>query len=111
MSKQPVTVTQAAAEHFKSLMARCDTEPAGIKLGVTAQGCSGMSYHMDFAEAPVPEAEVVDAGGVTLYVDPKALMFIVGTEIDYEEGQMSNGFVFRNPNEQGRCGCGASFHV
>ncbi len=107
----PVTLTDAAKARLHHLMSLNDGSAKGIRLGVTTQGCSGMSYAMDFTDAPDPAAEPVDADGVTLFVDPTAMMFLVGTEIDYVEDKMHTGFVFNNPNEKGRCGCGSSFHV
>lgn len=109
--QQPITVTEAAALRVKAILAE-KGGPAGLlRIGVRARGCSGMAYTLDFAEAKGPLDEVVEAHGVTLLIDPKATMYIFGTEMDYVEGKLESGFVFRNPNEKGRCGCGESFHV
>jgi len=107
----PLTVTEAAAEHIRSLMARHDKPSVGLRIGVSPKGCSGLSYKLEFAEARDPLDEVVETQGVTVLIDPRATMFILGTELDYVADKMQTGFVFRNPNEKGRCGCGESFHV
>ena len=84
---------------------------AGIRIGVRSKGCSGMSYTLEFADKQEPMDEVVDTQGIKLLIDPKASLFLIGTEMDYEEEKLKSGFVFKNPNEKGRCGCGESFHV
>ncbi len=107
----PLTITDSAAERVKALLAGRGKPSAGIRIGVRAKGCSGMSYTLEFADERTPFDEVVEDKGVTVLIDPKATMFILGTEMDYVEEKMQTGFVFRNPNEKGRCGCGESFHV
>ncbi|MEW5727941.1 MAG: iron-sulfur cluster assembly accessory protein [Pseudomonadota bacterium] len=109
--KAPLTITDSAAERVKALLASRGKPSAGIRIGVRAKGCSGMSYTLEFADERTPFDEVVEEKGVTVLIDPKATMFILGTEMDYVEEKMQSGFVFRNPNEKGRCGCGESFHV
>lgn len=109
--KAPLTITDSAAERVKALLAGRGKPSAGIRIGVRAKGCSGMSYTLEFADERTPFDEVVEEKGVTVLIDPKATMFILGTEMDYVEEKMQSGFVFRNPNEKGRCGCGESFHV
>ena len=108
---QVMTVTQAAAERVKALIESRGKPTAGIRIGVRSKGCSGMSYTLEFADSQQPLDEVVDTQGVKLLIDPKASLFLIGTEMDYEEEKLKSGFVFRNPNEKGRCGCGESFHV
>jgi iron-sulfur cluster assembly protein len=108
---QPIIVTEAAAERVRSLIAQRDRPCAGMRIGVRARGCSGMSYTIDYADEASPLDEVVETNGVTILIDPKASLFLLGTEMDYVDGKMESGFVFRNPNEKGRCGCGESFHV
>ncbi len=111
MSNSLMSLTDAAAERVKNLMSS-RTEPAtGLRIGVRTGGCSGMAYSMDFANEKEPLDEVVEEKGVTLFVDTKALMFLIGTEMDYVEDKLQSGFVFNNPNEKGRCGCGESFHI
>jgi iron-sulfur cluster assembly protein len=108
---QPITVTPAAAARVRALLA-AHAEPAvGLRIGVSSRGCSGLSYTMEYAEQKKATDAVVELEGATILIDPKATMFIFGTEMDYVESQLESGFVFRNPNEKGRCGCGESFHV
>lgn len=107
----PMTVTPAAALKVKALLEGRGKPSAGIRIGIRTKGCSGMSYTLEFADARTPYDEVVETQGVTILIDPKATMFILGTEMDYREDKLETGFVFTNPNEKGRCGCGESFHV
>jgi len=106
-----MSVTPAAAERAKALIDGRDKPTVGIRIGVRSKGCSGMSYTLEFADKQEPMDEVVETGGIRLLIDPKASLFLIGTEMDYEEEKLKQGFVFRNPNEKGRCGCGESFHV
>ena len=106
-----MTITAAAAEKVKALLTGRGKPSAGIRIGVRTKGCSGMSYTIEFADEKGPFDEMVEDKGVTVLIDPKATMFIVGTEMDYREDKLESGFVFSNPNEKGRCGCGESFHV
>lgn len=108
---QVMTVTPAAAERVKALIDKRDKPTVGIRIGVRSKGCSGMSYTLEYAEKQEPMDEVVDTEGVKLLIDPKASLFLIGTVMDFEEDKLKAGFVFRNPNEKGRCGCGESFHV
>ena len=107
----PITVTAAAAEQVKALLARRGKPSAGVRVGVRSRGCSGLTYTLEYADSRNGFDEVVEAHGVTILIDPKASMFVFGTEMDYVEEKLKTGFVFRNPNEKGRCGCGESFHV
>ena len=109
--KQAMTVTEAAAQRIQALLAARGKPSLGVRVGVRARGCSGLSYTLEYVEEAGKFDEVVEDKGVTILVDPKAVMFILGTEMDYVEAQLESGFVFRNPNEKGRCGCGESFHV
>lgn len=106
-----MTLTDAAAERVKQLMAKADKPIVGLRVGVKAQGCSGMSYFVEYAEEKKKFEEVVEDKGVTLLIDPAATMFLIGSEMDYKEDKLQSGFTFTNPNEKGRCGCGESFHV
>ncbi|HYD99307.1 MAG TPA: iron-sulfur cluster assembly accessory protein [Alphaproteobacteria bacterium] len=108
---QIMTLTDAAAERVRSLMARADKPVLGLKIAVKSKGCSGLSYQVSYAETRSPLDEVVEDKGVTLFIDPAAMMFLIGSELDYKEDKLQSGFVFSNPNEKGRCGCGESFHV
>lgn len=106
-----MTLTDAAAERVRHLMSQRQKPAAGLRIGVRSGGCSGMAYAMEFAEEKAPLDEVVEDKGVTVLIDGKALMFLIGVEMDYVESKLQSGFVFKNPNEKGRCGCGESFHV
>lgn len=106
-----MTVTPLAAERVKALIDGRGKPTAGVRIGVRTKGCSGLSYTLEFADKQEPMDEVIEASGIKLLVDPKASLFLIGTEMDYEEEKLKSGFVFRNPNEKGRCGCGESFHV
>jgi iron-sulfur cluster assembly protein len=108
---QPITITPAAAARVRSLLAQRQTPAFGMRIGVRSRGCSGLSYTLDYAEETTPLDEVVELDGVRVLIDPQASMFLFGTEMDYVESTMESGFVFRNPNEKGRCGCGESFRV
>ena len=108
---QVMTVTPAAAERAKALIEGRGKPTVGIRIGVRSKGCSGMSYTLEFADKQEPMDEVVETEGLKLLIDPKASLFLIGTEMDYEEEKLKQGFVFKNPNEKGRCGCGESFHV
>src|SRR3979411_2399547 len=108
---QALSVTESAAEHIQALLAKRGKPSVGIRVGVRSRGCSGLSYTLEYADEKGKFDEVVEDKGVTILVDPKATMFIIGTEMDYVEEKLETGFVFRNPNEKGRCGCGESFHV
>ena len=109
--KQALSVTDAAAARIQALLAKRGKPSVGIRVGVRSRGCSGLSYTLEDADEKGKFDEIVEAKGVTVLVDPKAVMFILGTEMDYVDEQLQSGFVFRNPNEKGRCGCGESFHV
>lgn len=108
---QAIQITDAAAERVQALLAKRGKPSAGIRIGVRTKGCSGLSYTIEYADERSKFDEVVEAKGVTVLIDPKATLFILGTEMDYVEDKLQSGFVFKNPNEKGRCGCGESFHV
>ena len=103
-------LTDAAAERLRGLYAAAD-EGKLLRIGVKTKGCSGMSYDLSWTEAPAATDERVTDKGITVLVDRKASLFLIGTVMDYEVKAMSAGFTFTNPNEKGRCGCGESFHV
>jgi len=113
MNERPamMTVSDAAAQQVQALLDSRDKPSAGIRIGVRTKGCSGMSYTLEFADEKGPFDEILEDKGVTILIDPKATMFIIGTEMDYVVDKLQSGFVFSNPNEKGRCGCGESFHV
>jgi len=109
--KQAMTLTDAAAGRIQALLAKRGKPSVGIRVGVRARGCSGLTYTLEYADEKGKFDEVVQDKGVTILIDPKATMFIIGTEMDYVEDKLQSGFTFVNPNEKGRCGCGESFHV
>jgi len=106
-----ISITEAAAVRMRALLAAAPQPAAALRLSVRPRGCSGLSYDLAFAAERTPADDVVEDKGITLLIDQSALMFLIGTEMDYVEDQMRAGFVFRNPNEKGRCGCGESFNV
>jgi len=111
MERNMISLTDAAAARVKALLAKSESPAGGLRLSVAPKGCSGLAYKMEYAAEKGPNDEVVEDKGVAIYIDPLATMFIVGTELDYVEDKLQSGFVFNNPNEKGRCGCGESFHV
>ncbi|MEI8393578.1 MAG: iron-sulfur cluster assembly accessory protein [Rhodospirillaceae bacterium] len=106
-----MTITEAAAARVKEIMSNRNTPAVGLRIGVKPRGCSGLSYTMDYAEEIKSSEDVVKDKGVTILIDPAATLFLVGTELDYVDDKVQPGFVFRNPNEKARCGCGESFTV
>jgi iron-sulfur cluster assembly protein len=107
----PISITPAAAERIRNLMAAHGGDAEGIRLAVKTAGCSGLTYKLDFAERIGERDEVVELDGTRLIIDPEAVMFLIGTEMDFVEDKLGASFQFRNPNEKGRCGCGESFTV
>ena len=106
-----MTLTDAAAERVKSIIARADKPIAGLRVGVKNGGCAGMSYTMDYAESITPLDEVIEDKGVTVLIDPKAVLFLLGTQMDFQTTKLSSGFVFNNPNQTSACGCGESVAI
>lgn len=111
MAQQVVTLTEAAAGRVRELMGQADGGVIGLRVGIKPRGCSGLSYIIEYAEETRPYEEVIEDKGVRVFIDPAATMFLIGSEMDYQESQFQSGFTFSNPNEKGRCGCGESFHV
>jgi len=106
-----ISLTDAAAEQVKNLV-DVSVEPVlGLRVGVSTKGCSGLSYVFEYAKDKKPFEEEVNTKGVKVFIDPMASMYLVGAEMDYVEEKMRSGFVFNNPNEKSRCGCGESFNV
>ena len=106
-----VTLTDAAAARVKAIMAKAEQPYVGLRVGVKNGGCAGQEYTFAYAEAVEPLDEVVEDKGVTILIDPKAVLFLIGTEIDYETSKLASKFVFRNPNETDACGCGESVTI
>ncbi len=111
MAKTPLTITEAAAIQIKALLDKRGKPSMGIRIGIRTRGCSGHSYTLEYADDLQPMDEVVEHNGVKVIIDPKAILFVLGTEMDFVEEDLESGFKFQNPNEKGRCGCGESFHV
>jgi len=105
---QVLRLSEAAAARLKDVMAKAERPIAGVRVGVKNAGCAGMSYTMEYAEAVKPTDEVVEDKGVKLLIDPKAVMFLLGAELDYRTDKLSAQFVFNNPNQTAACGCGES---
>ena len=108
---QVMRLTDAAADRIKAVMANADRPIAGVRVGVKNGGCAGMSYTMEYAEGPNPLDEVIEDKGVRILVDPKAVLFLLGTEMDYKVDKLSAQFVFNNPNQTSACGCGESVQI
>ena len=108
---QVVTLTDAAATRVRDIMSRSDKPIAGLRVGVKNGGCAGMSYTMEYADEIRPQDEVVEDKGVKVLIDPKAILFLLGTQMDFQTSKMSSGFVFNNPNQTSACGCGESVAI
>jgi len=106
-----MTLTDAAAERVREIMAQSEAPVAGLRVGVKNGGCAGMSYTMEWAQKAEPFDEVVEDKGVTVLIDAKAVLFLLGTQMDFETSKLSSGFVFKNPNETSACGCGESVAI
>jgi iron-sulfur cluster assembly protein len=101
-------LTEAAAERLRALQAASGKEVEGVRIGVKNGGCAGMEYTMSYAETRGPHDEVIEDKGIKLLIDPAAVMFLLGTEMDYRSDRLRSGFVFHNPNQTSACGCGES---
>ena len=104
-------LTDAAAARIRDLMAKSERPIAGLRVGVKNGGCAGMAYTMEYAESVNPADEVVEDKGVTILIDPKAVLFLLGTEMDFKTEKLSSQFVFNNPNQTSACGCGESVQI
>ena len=109
--KQVITLTDGAASRIKEIMSKDESKSLGVRVGVKSGGCAGMSYIMEYAKEINPNDEVIEDKGVKVFIDPGAIMYLLGTEMDYKKEQFSSSFIFKNPNETERCGCGESFKV
>ena len=107
--KQVITLSDNAANRIKEIMSNNETKSVGVRVGVKSGGCAGMSYVMEYAKEINPTDEIIEDKGVKVFIDPSAIMYLLGTEMDYKKEQFSSTFVFKNPNETERCGCGESF--
>ena len=111
MSEQVIKLSDNAVSRIKEIMSKADGATIGVRVGVKAGGCAGMSYVMEYAKEAKKNEEVIEDKGVKVFIDPNAIMYLLGTEMDYKTDKFSSQFVFKNPNETERCGCGESFKV
>ena len=109
MSQQVIKLSDNAASRIKEIMSKADNSAVGVRVGVKSGGCAGMSYMMEYAKEVKKNEEVIEDKGVKVFIDPNAIMYLLGTEMDYKKEEFSSQFVFKNPNETERCGCGESF--
>ena len=108
---KPIRLSEAAAARLREIMENAEGRYAGVRVGVSNGGCAGMSYTMDYADAAGPLDEVVEDQGVRIFVDPKAILFLLGTEMDFVRDKLAARFVFNNPNQTAACGCGESVSI
>lgn len=111
MKKQIITLTDAAVQRVRALMDKADSDILGLRVRITSTGCSGHAYKIEYATEEKAGEEVVEQDGARIFIDPMAIMYILGSEMDYEEDTLQSQFVFNNPNEASRCGCGESFQL
>ena len=109
--KQVITLSDNAANRIKEIMSKDQNKSIGVRVGVKSGGCAGMSYDMEYAKVVNPNDEVIEDKGVKVFVDSSAIMYLLGTEMDYKKDKFSSSFIFKNPNETERCGCGESFKI
>ena len=109
--KQAITLSNSAASKIKEIMSKDENKSLGVRIGVKSGGCAGMSYIMEYAKEINPNDEIIEDKGVKVFVDPSAIIYLIGTEMDYKKEEFSSTFVFKNPNETERCGCGESFKI
>ena len=111
MNEKVIKLTDTAANRIKEIMSNADSKTIGVRVGVKSGGCAGMSYIMEYAKDKKKNDEVIDEKGVKVFIDPAAIIYLLGTEMDYKKNEFSSEFVFKNPNETERCGCGESFKI
>ena len=111
MSQNVLKLSDIAAEKIKEILSSADKKTIGVRVGVKSGGCAGMSYIMEYAKDIRENEEVIEEKGVKVLIDPKAIIYLLGTEMDYKKDKFSSQFIFKNPNETERCGCGESFKV
>ena len=111
MSEQILKISDNAVSKIKEIMSQANNTTIGVRVGVKSGGCAGLSYIMEYATDVKPNEEVIEERGIKVLIDPKAVMYLLGTEMDYKKEKFSSQFIFKNPNETERCGCGESFKV
>ena len=109
--KQAITLSNSAATRIKEIMSKDEKNSLGVRVGVKSGGCAGMSYVIEYAKEINSNDEVIEDKGVKVFIDAGAIMYLLGTEMDYKKEEFSSNFIFKNPNETERCGCGESFKV
>ncbi|MEC7169355.1 MAG: iron-sulfur cluster assembly accessory protein [Pseudomonadota bacterium] len=111
MKKKIISLSDKAADRIREIMSQAKKTAIGVRVGVKSGGCAGMSYIMEYANEAKPNEEVIEDKGVKVLIDPSAIIYLLGTEMDYKTEKFSSQFVFKNPNETERCGCGESFKI
>tara|TARA_B100001175_G_C18943943_1_gene372741 strand:+ start:76 stop:411 length:336 start_codon:yes stop_codon:yes gene_type:complete len=111
MNEQVIRLSDNAASRIKEIMSNAENSAIGVRVGVKTGGCAGMSYIMEYAKEVRPNEEIIEEKGVKVLIDPNAVMYLLGTEMDYKKEKFSSQFIFKNPNETERCGCGESFKI
>ena len=111
MTKQIISLSDNAAKRIKEIMLSAEKNSIGVRVGVKSGGCAGMSYLMEYAKEAKPNDEIIEDKGVKVFIDPAAVLYLLGTQMDYKKEEFSSQFVFNNPNETERCGCGESFKI
>ena len=109
--KQVITLSDNSENRIKEIKSKAEKDLVGLRVGVKSGGCAGMSYIMEYTKEVKPNDEVIEDKGVKVFIDPGAVMYLLGTEMDYKKEQFSSSFIFKNPNETERCGCGESFKI
>ena len=111
MSQQVIRLSDSAAKRIKEIISKSEKETLGLRVGVKSGGCAGMEYVLEYAKEINPSDEIIEDKGVKVFIDSAAIIYLIGTEMDYKKDEFSSSFVFNNPNETERCGCGESFKV
>ena len=111
MNEQIIKLSDTAAARIKEIMSHADNKTIGVRIGVKSGGCAGRSYSMEYAKDKKANDEVIEDKGVKVFIDPAAIIYLLGTEMDYKKEKFSSQSVFKNPNETERCGCGESFKI
>ena len=111
MSEQVIKLSDKAANRIKEIISISDDNTVGVRIGVKSGGCAGMEYVLEYAKKINPNDEMIEDKGVKVFIDPSAIIYLIGTEMDFKKEEFSSSFVFKNPNETERCGCGESFKI
>ena len=111
MSQQVIKLSDNAANRIKEIISSAKNDALGVRIGVKSGGCAGMEYVLEYAKDINPKDEMIEDKGVKVFIDPSAIIYLIGTEMDYKKNEFSSSFVFNNPNETERCGCGESFKI